>query len=66
MPPASIKLQEILMVSSHRIPTIAISGIFIAMRRKWTKKATKNDIERRACSHKSDNPHTNASMHFFL
>ena len=29
------------------------------------KKATKIDIERRACSQKSHVPHTNSSMYFF-
>ena len=49
------------MVSSHRIPTIAILCIFIGaiqqisqlgLRRENTKKATENVIERRACSQK--------------
>ena len=30
------------------------------------KKAAKNDIERIACSQKSDVPHTNFSMYFLL
>ena len=49
------------MVSSHRIPTITILCIFIGAiqqvsqlgrGRENTKKATENDIERRACSQK--------------
>ena len=63
------------MVSSHRTPTIVILFIFIGaiqQVRHWEgeevdeEKATKNDIKRRACSQKSDIPHTNCSMHFFL
>ena len=54
------------MISSHGIPTIAILCIFIGpiqqvrhlgRERKQTKKAAKNDIERRACSQKIDIPH---------
>ena len=61
------------MVSSHRIPTTPILCIFIGAiqqvryfgrGREKTKKAAENDIERRACSQKSDVP--NSSMYFFL
>ena len=64
------------MLSSHRIPTIALSGIFIwaiqqvshlGRRGEKTKKATENYIEKRkARSQKRDVPHTNSSMYFFL
>ena len=63
------------MITSHRIRTIAIlctfTGTILQVRqlgrgREKTKKATENDIERRACSQKSDVPHTNSSMYFFL
>ena len=50
------------MVSSRRIPAIAILCIFIGER--VDKEAINNDIESRACSQKSDVPHTNSSMHF--
>ena len=62
------------MVSSQRIPTIAILCIFIGAlqqvlqmgkRREKTKKATENHIESSTCSQKSDVPHTNSSMHRF-
>ena len=61
------------MVASHRIPTIAILCIFIraiqqvgslGRRREKTKKATESDIERKACSEKSDVPHTDSTMYF--
>ena len=52
------------MVSSHRIPTIAILCIFVGpfskcvrhlgRGREETEKATENEMERRACSQKSD------------
>ena len=54
------------MVSSQRIPTIAVLCIFkgtiqqvrhLGRGREMTKKATVNDIERRVCSQKSDVPH---------
>ena len=59
------------MISSHRIPPVGISCIFIEViqqvhhlgrGRESTKKAT-NDIKRRTGSQKSgDVPHTNSSM----
>ena len=63
---------SLLMISSDRIPSIAILWIFIQQvrhlerGRKYTKKAIKSDIERRACNEKSDVPHTNSSMQFFF
>ena len=63
------------MVSSHRIPTIAILHIFIGAilqvrhlrkGRKKTKKVTENDLERIVFSQKSDVPHTSSSVYFFL
>ena len=34
--------------------------------REQGKKASKNDIESRACSQKNDVSHTNSSIYFFL
>ena len=67
-----IKLQEIfIFLTSHRIPPIAILCIFIEaiqqvrhLGKEQSQKATKNGIERRACSHQSDTPHTDSSMFF--
>ena len=64
-----------LTVASHRIPTIAILCIFIesiqqvhhlGRKSEKKKKATENDIERRACRQKSHVPLTNSSMYFLL
>ena len=74
MPTASIKMQKIFIFSTlHRKPPIAILCIFIGAIQQVThlgrgvdEESNKNAIERRVCSQKSDVPHTNSSMHFFL
>ena len=63
------------MISSERIPPVEILCIFIGAiqqvchlerERELTKKTANGIIERRAFSQKSDVPHTNSSMYFFL
>ena len=62
------------MISSQRTATIAILCTFkraiqqvrhLERGKKCTKKATKNDIERRARSQKGNVPHKDSSMYFF-
>ena len=66
-----IKLQEIFIFStSNRIPPIVILYIFIwaiqLVRHLGRGVDKQNDIERRVCSQKSDVPHINSPMYFFL
>ena len=74
MPKASIKLQEIFIFStSHRIPSIAILYIFIGviqqvrhLGREVDEESNRKRHKRMVCSQKSDVPHTNFSIDFFL